>query len=159
MGRPGMRRRFIATAMALALAVAGCAGPDVSPYVVAVDGLVLPTTWQVTKTVSRGTGGNAGCVQLADPMCPSVTRYYSAPGPLPDLYQDARSDVLAAGFGDLVDSHPECDLETNAARCSMAATHGEVRIEIYLFPDGQDVDAFGVSVPGQATVRVIARHS
>jgi len=37
MGRPGMRRRFLATAMALALAVAGCAGPDVSPYVVAVD--------------------------------------------------------------------------------------------------------------------------
>ena len=90
-------------------------------------------------------------------MCPSVTRYYSVVGALPDLYQQARGALAEAGFGDIQDTRPSCDLLTNAAPCSITATRDGVRIEVYVFPADQDVDALGIAVPGQPTVRIVAR--
>jgi hypothetical protein len=87
-----------------------------------------------------------------------VTRYYSSAGALPDLYQEARSAVVASGFGSIEDIAPDCDLSTNGGRCVIIATRDAVQIEFYFFPDGQDVDALGVAIPGLPTVRVIAER-
>jgi hypothetical protein len=143
--------------LGFALLLAGCAG-DVGPYLGAVDGLALPPSWQVAKTLTRGNGGESGCVQFADPMCPSAIRYYNSAGALPDLYQEARSAGVASGVGSIEDVAPNCDLITNGARCVIIATRDAVQIEFYFFPDGQDVDAIGVAISGLPTVRVIAER-
>jgi hypothetical protein len=87
-----------------------------------------------------------------------VTRYYSVPGELPDLYQQARAAVVQSGFADVQDTSPNCDLITNAARCSIAAASADVRIEVYIFGPGEDPDQVGVGVLEQPTVRITARH-
>jgi hypothetical protein len=153
--RRGTRRS--ALIVLLALLLTGCAG-DVDPYRSAVDALAFPPAWQATKTIARGNGGEAGCVQLADAMCPSITRYYSVPGALPDLYQQARAALTQSGFSDLVDNAPACDLNTNAARCSILARRDTMQIQIGLYPAGADVDALGIGVAGESTVRIIAQH-
>ena len=123
-GRSGRPTIVVSVALAFALLVAACAG-DVDPYRAAVEALPFPAAWQVTKTITRGNGGETGCVQLADPMCPSVTRYYSVPGALPDLYQQARAALVQGGFGDVRDNAPNCDLLTYAA--SLLASRNECR--------------------------------
>jgi hypothetical protein len=76
-----------------------------------------------------------------------------------DLYKEARAAVEASGFGNIRDTSPSCDLITNAARCAIFATKGDVTLELYVFDAGTDPDEVGVGVPGQATVRIVARAS
>ena len=157
-GRSARRAFIVPLALAFALIVAACAG-DVDPYRSAVEALPLPSAWQVMKTIARGNGGETGCVQLADPMCPSVTRYYSVPGALPDLYQQARTALVQTGLGDIEDHWPSCDALTyRGPLCSLLATHGDVRIQIALYPSDENVDGLGIATPGQPTVRIIAEH-
>jgi hypothetical protein len=146
-----------AIAMSCGITLAACGG-DVDPYRSAVDGLKLPPSWQATRTIERGSGG-AGCLQIADQFCPSVTRYFSISGELPDLYQQARAAIVQAGFDNIEDFAPKCDLDTNVAQCSLSATRGTVRIGVYLYPAGQDVDEQGVAISGQPTVKIVTRHS
>ena len=157
-GRSGRPTIVVSVALAFALLVAACAG-DVDPYRAAVEALPFPTAWQVTKTITRGNGGETGCVQLADPMCPSVTRYHSVPGALPDLYQQARAALVQGGFGDVRDFAPNCDwLTYGGPLCSLLATNGDVLIQINLYPSDENVDGLRVGIPGQPTVRIIAQH-
>lgn len=155
----GIGRGSLALAIVLSygLLLGACAGP-VDPYRAAVDELPLPSAWHATKTIARGEGGETGCVQLANPMCPSVTRYYSVPGELPDLYQQARAAVVQSGFADVQDVSPNCDLLTNGALCTIVARGDDVQIAVNLYPAGQDVDALGIALPERPTVRVIAEH-
>ena len=119
----------------------------------------MPSAWQVVKTITRGNGGETGCVQLADPMCPSVTRYYIVPGALPDLYQQARTALVQSGFGEIEDHSPNCDALTyGGPLCSLLTTKDDVLIQISLYPSDQNVDGLGIATPGQPTVRIIAEH-
>jgi hypothetical protein len=128
----------------------------VDPYREALDGLAFPADWHAVKTVARGDGGDAGCVRLADFMCPSVTRYYGAAGGLVAVHDEARSTAEQAGFAVTEDTSPNCDFNTVAARCAFVATKGPVRLEVYVFDPGVDPDRVGVGTPGQPTVRIIA---
>ncbi len=92
-------------------------------------------------------------------MCPSVTRYFSVPGNLPDLYQQARAALAKTGFSDVQDNAPNCDWPTYGGPvCSLRATQDDVQIQINLYPSDQDVDGLGIATPGQPTVRIIAQH-
>ncbi len=157
-GRSGRPTIVVSVALAFALLVAACAG-DVDPYRAAVEALPFPAAWQVTKTITRGNGGETGCVQLADPMCPSVTRYYSVTGALPDLYQQARTALVQSGFGKIEDHWPSCDALTyRGPLCSLLTTKGDVLIQIALYPSDENVDGLRDRHSGQATVRIIAQH-
>jgi hypothetical protein len=146
----GMR----ALVVLLVLLVSGCGG-DPAPFQSAVDGLAFPSTWEVAKTVVKG--GSSGCMAVANPYCPSVTRYFTVTGDLPDLFQSAKRAIVADGFGNLEESFPTCDLDTNGAPCSITATKGDLRIEVNLYRPGDDVDSLGISKPDHATVRIVVR--
>ncbi|MBI3751573.1 MAG: hypothetical protein HY263_07960 [Chloroflexi bacterium] len=135
------------------LLLAACGG-DPKPYQAAIDSLSMPASWQVARTVVKG--GSSPCVSLADAYCPSAWRYYLPTGALPDLFQDARKAVVDAGFTDLFEGHPNCDLKSNGAVCVITATRGDVRLEINLYPPGEDVDSLGLSLPDRPTIRIVA---
>jgi hypothetical protein len=137
----------------LAFVVAGCGG-DPKPDQAAIDSLSLPSSWAVAKTVVKG--GSSPCVSLGDAYCPSAWRYYVPVGALPDLFQQAKQAVVAAGFTDIFEGHPACDLNTNGAVCVITASKGAVRLEINLYPVGKDVDSLGLSMPDRPTVRIVA---
>jgi hypothetical protein len=134
--------------------VSGCGG-DPARFQAAVDGLPLPSTWQVAKTVVKG--GSSGCLAIDNPYCPSVTRYFTATGDLPDVFQNAKRAIVAEGFGHLEESFPNCDLDTNGAPCSITAIKGDLRMEVNLYRPGDDVDSLGISIPDHATVRIVVR--
>jgi hypothetical protein len=138
----------------LTLLASGCGG-DATPFQAAIDDLPLPSSWQVANTAVKG--GSNGCIQIANPYCPSVTRYYTVSGKLPDMFQEAKSAIVAAGFGHVEELFPNCDLNTNGALCSINATKGDLRMEVNLYPPGDDVDSLGISVTDQPTVRITVR--
>src|SRR5690349_9350259 len=141
-----------------AILIAGCASTDARPFVAAVDKIAIPINWAASKLVSRGSGGTTDCVRVADALCPSATRYYIASGALPDVYQQARVAVIAAGFANVQDVAPSCDVVSNGPRCSFSATEGDVQLEVAVFGEGADPDGVGVGFPGEPTVRFTARR-
>lgn len=147
-------RELCVLVAAMTLLVGGCGGGS-APLQAAVDELTLPSTWEVAKTVVQG--GSSGCIAIANPNCPSVTRYFVVTGDLPDLFQEARTAVVAGGFSGLEELSPECDRDTSGAPCGINATKGDIRIQIDLYRPGQDVDSLGVAIPEHPTVRVILR--
>ena len=155
--RPSLRLASVGLAVVVLLLpsvlLLGC-GRDPMPYRAAIDTLSLPATWQVAKTVDKG--GSSPCVSLGDAYCPSAWRYYVPAGALPDLFQEAKKAAVDAGFTDLFEGHPNCDLNTNGAVCVITATKGDIRLEINLYPPGKDVDSLGLSLPDRPTVRIVA---
>ena len=139
----------------LAVLIGGC-GADPAPLQAAVDGLPLPPSWQVAKTVVEG--GSSGCVTIANPNCPSVFRYYAVSGDLPDLFQQARTALVAEGYEGLEELSPNCDRNTDSSPCGLSATKGHIKIAVDLFRPGRDVDSLGISVPDHAIVRIIVRQ-
>jgi hypothetical protein len=138
----------------LAVLVGGCGG-DPAPLQAEIDGLDLPATWQVAKTVVQS--GASGCVTFDNPYCPSVTRYFVVSGDLPDVFQQAKGAIVKEGFGKLEEAFPHCDLNTDGPPCSMNATKGALRMEVDLYRPGKDVDSLGVSTADHATVRIVVR--
>jgi hypothetical protein len=134
-----------------AMLVARCGG-DPGPFQETIDALSLPQTWETAKTTVKG--GALGCIAIDDFYCPSVRRYYLAAGTPPGVFQDARRAILALGFGDLFESAPECDRNTNGAICLLSARLGKVRIEVNIYPPGQDLDSLGISDPARPGVRI-----
>jgi hypothetical protein len=147
-------RRIEVLVVALALLASGCGG-DPAPFQAAVDGLSLPSTWQITKTVVEG--GPTGCLAIDNPNCPSVFRYYSVRGDLPDLFQQAETAIVAEGYGELQELFPSCDLNTDSSPCGLTATKDDIKIAVDLYRPGRDVDSLGISVPDRAIVRMIVR--
>ena len=117
-----------------------------------MDALAFPDTWSVAKTVSKG-----GCIALADPMCPSVTRYMHAPGSMASALADARSAFVAAGFTETDVLSPNCDAITSGAVCTVTATKDALRADANIWPPGRDVDGQGVAQPDVLTVRIVVK--
>jgi hypothetical protein len=156
-GRPKSDRqtRLALLAALLAVLLLACGG-DPAAMQSAIDQLSLPGNWQVAKTMVKG--GSSPCVALDDPYCPSATRYYNVSGPLPDALAQTVTAVTAEGFTQVDLLSPHCDANTNGAVCSLTATRDQLKIEVNVWPPGQDVDSQGVSQPGQATVRIKIRR-
>lgn len=111
--------------VAVAVLMAACGG-DAAPLQAAVDSISVPPNWQVAKSVVQG---NGGCIALATENCPSIFRYYTADGALPELFFQARDALVGAGFAITHERSPNCDPLTNGSPCSMAiADHATVRI-------------------------------
>jgi hypothetical protein len=141
--------------IALLFSLAGCSG-DARPLQSAMDSIVFPPSWETARTVVKS--GESGCpIAIADPYCPSVTRYFVVDGDLPSLLEAAKGAIVAQGFGDVQELTPTCDRETTGALCSLDAAKGDIQIEIDLYPPGKDVDALGLAVSDHATVRIIVR--
>jgi hypothetical protein len=143
--------RVVVLLALLVLLVSGCGG-DPAPQEAAVDSLQLPSSWQTAKTIST-----SGCLKISNPDCPSVARYFLVGGDLPDLFQEAKSAIVAEGFGGIQELFPKCDFNTDSAPCSLLGTKGELSIQVDLFRPGKDVDSLGISVADRATVRIIVR--
>ena len=138
--------------LTLVLLVSACGG-DPAPMQSAIDGLALPSSWQIAKAVVRG--GSSPCLDVADAYCPSVTRYYTVDGDLPDLFNEARRALLEGGFGQPSELFPNCDApSTNGGLCSISGSRGDLRIRVNLYPPGRNAGVPDVAVPGQATVRI-----
>lgn len=137
----------------LALVVAGCGG-DPAPLQAAVDGLSLPASWAIARTVVKG--GPSPCLGIGDPYCPSVTRYYLVSGALPDLFQVAK-DAVEEDFTDVQGIFPSCDLKTNGSLCSINGAKGNIHIEVNLYRPGDDVDSLGIANPDRVTIRFVVR--
>jgi hypothetical protein len=148
-------------AIAIALSVLGCGGRDVAPYLATLDGLGLPSDWQVLRTEVRSQGGQDGCVEVIDGHCPSVTRYYAASGPLPAILQAVNDRAAASGFADISVVDPACEAATSSveAACFLAATKNDMAVLVTVYRPGSDVDGLGVSLPEMPTVRIILRRS
>lgn len=137
-------------AVLLGLFVAGCA--DARPYVEAVDALSLPATWEVVKTdIGSGMGFCA--------TCPHVSRYYLAPGEMPDVLGEIERAVREAGYRDVQTSDPECDRNGNGSLCSVTARNDRVLIIAGVYRPGDDVDHLGLSKADTPMVRITAQAS
>ena len=149
------RRRLIPL-LVCPLILLGC-GRDPAPVQAAIDSLALPPAWQVEKTVLKG--GSSACIQIMDLYCPSVSRYYVATGELPDLFHDVKTSALEAGFSELFEGPPNCDLHTNfvTSKCYLTVAKAGVTLEVILYLPGEYVDAPELSVPNHPTVRITAR--
>jgi hypothetical protein len=131
--------------LVLALLVGGCG--DAKPYQAALDGLDLPASWEVAKTLVK----DGICIY--DPYCPGATRDFTMSASLPDAFQEVKSAITAAGFGDLQELNPNCEArDTSGPLCSITARKGDLQMEVNLYPPGDD--SLGLSVPDHPTVRV-----
>lgn len=139
--------------VAVAVFMAACGG-DAAPLQAAVDSISVPPKWLVAKSVVQG---NGGCIALATENCPSVFRYYTADGALPELFLQAKDALVGAGFVITHERSPNCDLLTNGSPCSISATKANVQLSVDFYRAGEDVDSQGVAIADHATVRIIVR--
>jgi hypothetical protein len=147
---------LLAIVMSSGITLGACGG-NVNPYETALDDLKLPSTWQAALTVKRGDGGNSGCVAIGDVMCPSVTRFFNAPGGLSSIFREARTALEQSGFTNVKETQPDCDMVTNGPRCFLAAARAGVAVDFTFFPAKQEFGGVDIAVSDEATIRVIAR--
>lgn len=132
----------------LVLAVAACGSTE--PYRKALADVPLPEGWELLH--ERVGTGMSFCLN-----CAYAFRYYTAPGNLPDLLAVAADATRAAGYSDVFVADPDCDANTNGARCSITARSDEVLLLVGVYPPGDDVDHLGLARADQATVRFSAQ--
>src|SRR6266446_6914907 len=98
-----------------------------------MNAIAFPTSWQLATTTAKD-----GCFPLADPYCPSVTRYLLTLADLVAVYQDARAAVAAVGF-DIEDISPRCDGVPDGPRCAFFARKNGFRVDLTIYPPGENV--------------------
>lgn len=150
--RCGMR--VAGTAIAIALLVLACGGRDPAPYVETLDGLDLPSTWQVAQTTVQSQGGQDGCVEALNARCPTVTRYFLVSGELTNVLEQAQIALAGQGFANIEVVDPECDSTLSGPKCVLTAAKEGMSIQVNIYPPGEDVDQLGLSKPDLATVRI-----
>lgn len=148
-----MRRVVTAIAIA-ALLVLGCGGRDPAPYVATLDGLSLPSNWEIAETTIQSQGGQDGCIEALNARCPTVVRYFVVSGELADVLSEAEDAVSAAGFESIDVRHPACDSTLSGPRCAFDGGKEGMAIQVNVYPPGNDVDGLGLARPGLATVRM-----
>lgn len=145
--------------MAIALLLLACGGRDAAPLVATLDALSLPATWQVARTDVKAQGGPGGCVELLEPDCPRVTRYYLVSGELTDVLEQAQVALEGQGFDDVKVIDPDCDSTLSGPKCVLTAAMEGMAIQVNVHPPGEDVDQLGLSRPDSAMVRItLSRH-
>jgi len=157
MRRPG--RRLLLAATAAMLLLGACAGRDPAPFVAELDGLALPSTWQVAQTDVRSQGGDSGCIELINPDCPRITRYYLVSGELRDILEEARQALVSHGFVNSEVVYPNCDSALSGSKCFFNAAKTGMEVSVNLYAPGEVVDHLGMPTSDMATVRItINRH-
>jgi hypothetical protein len=71
--------------------------PDAAHYEAVIDGLAIPTDWELARTIVKAPGGLDDCAPIF-PGCPSVARYYLVPGKPVGTYPVAKQILTGAGF-------------------------------------------------------------
>jgi len=94
---------------------------------------------------------------MANPYCPSITRYFRVDRTLVDAYQDAKTALVGGGFTVTEENHPTCEVVSADPPCWIDATLGTLTIDVQLNPPGVKVDDLAL-VTDRATVRMIIRH-
>lgn len=151
----------------LAVLAIGCVGPDVSHYAAALDGLTVPSSWQLVHSTIRKPGGADHDVQSSRATdeidcatitsgCPSVTRYYLVDGRPVDIYPIAKSLLVAAGLSIDQEIAPHCDQPPSGPACVVSAIRGSDVVRVTLYNPGEDVSALAIAQVGHSIVLVSA---
>lgn len=141
-------------AVLAAILCLGC-NPDTSAYQAAIDGVHFPATWQLADTIERG--GAHPCVPVANPYCPSITRYFRVDRTLVEAFQDAKTALVNGGFKVAEEIRPACEIVSADPPCWIEATLDTFTINVQFNPPGVTVDALA-PVSDKATVRMVIRH-
>ena len=154
-------------AAALLLLAACSAGPGPDHYSAVLDGLGVPTAWElVHTTVFSLTGGDhavepsrsqddIGCFEAP---CPRLTRYYVVDGPGSDILAAARGLLSDAGFTIGHSAAPACDIPPGSSfACGVEATRGNDHVEVTIYRPGGTTAGIGSSDPSKVLVTIEAR--
>jgi hypothetical protein len=144
----------------LAGLLAACAGSDPTHYATVLDGLKIPSGWQLVRTVVKApTGGDIACTPAATDDCPSVARYYLAPADsAPAVYSEGKDILGAAGFTISRELFPACDAPESGPACTALAQHASDFADVAVFRPGDDAGSVVSAHPGDAIV-VITAHA
>ena len=143
--------------IAASIVVAGCyTGPGVDHYSAVLDGVTIPSDWQLVKTVLRGPGQDEQCEPATSSECPASIRYYVASDdPLHEL-RLAEDFATKAGFEVSQRMSPGCDLPTSFA-CAFVSARADdsLLVTIYRAPSDvyalKDIGLDGTTVQVEAT--------
>ncbi len=159
--------RMLLGLLAVALIVSACrAGPGPDHYATVLDGLGVPSAWELVHTTVFSLTGpdhavdpsrsqdDIGCFE---PPCPRLIRYYIVDGPGSDILASARGLLSDAGFTIGHESAPACDPPPAYNSCGIDATRGSDFVDITIYRPGVSTAGIGSSDPSRVVVTVEAR--
>lgn len=144
-------------AIALTVALTGCAFANVARYQAILDDLAAPDGWELvlTKVVTRDTKPNCGSL-FGD--CPRALRYYLASGAGADIYAAAKAMVTNTGFEIDQETRPTCDaVPPRTPACGIIASRDSDLLQVNIYNAGEDPDDVGVAATDRMQVRLISK--
>lgn len=144
-------------AIALTVALTGCAVADVARYQAVLDDFAVPDGWELvlTKVVTPDTRPSCGGLPG---NCPRAFRYYLASGAGADIYAAAKARVTSAGFELDLEIRPTCDADPpRTPACGITASRDSDLLQVNIYNAGEDPDNVGVTADDRMQVRLIAK--
>lgn len=152
-------RPIVAVALAACLVACGSGAAGAQQFEAVLDELEPPETWELAHTEVLAEDAVRGCIRLANPNCPSVTRYYLV-APLPaDAYQEALELTTSAGFAIEAETRPACDAPPTGPVCGFVASRDDAQVAVSILRRGVDAANLGIAEPDRSIVLVTARRN
>ncbi len=146
-------RRTPILVIVVAMVVAGCfAGPGADHYAAVLDKLGIPADWELVRAAAREPGGEFECDTFINPDCPSVIRYYLAPGMAVEAFPTVKRILIDAGFTVDQEVIPACDARPSSPACFMTGSSAGDRVYVSLFNPGYDVEGLGLDQAGRSLI-------
>lgn len=159
---------------ASAFLVASCVAPwsDAGPYVLLLDSLPVPSSWQLVHTTVRSFGGgdrqrdlsrpsdHLGCDRFFIAPCPMVERYYLVQGETQAIFDDGVQMLVRAGLPVTLFAGP-CAAPNEALTdgCAVYAyPDAEKDVAVNVWPDSAFLDK-ALTGPGWSLVWVRAEFN
>ena len=144
--------------LTVALLLWGCSGgPGAEQYAAILDGLAIPSTWELAKSEVRGPNGGVRCDPVVNAGCPAAVRYYVVTLAATEAYRTAKQVVVDAGYGIQREFDAErCDAPPSAPACGFFAAKDAVQIIANIYDKGKD-DGSGVAQTDRVSVRITAQ--
>jgi hypothetical protein len=145
--------------LAACIVACGSGAAGAQRFEAVLDELEPPATWDLAHTEVLAEDAVRGCIRLANPNCPSVTRYYLVTPQPGDAYGEVLELVTAAGFTIEAETRPACDPPPPGPVCRFVASRDDAILAVSIFRRGVDAANLGIAEADRSIVLVTARRN